>query len=183
LHSLGLPTPLDNVRRIVIVVVNAHASPETRWDESEDAPSSVRAIIQAAGVPINAYSADTVELLRDIGARWQMLRRVRDSTALSPDKDPGLKEVLKAPDAGLYVVDVSFGALTDDNELDYLNNLPTSFVLSNAAVDRLRAAAGAIILASPEFQRLLRDAGARVAAEPTAGADSGAVSTENAVKQ
>jgi len=54
-------------------------------------------------------------------------------------------------------------------ELEYLNGLPTSFVLPEAAVDRLGAAAGTIILSSPEFQRLLRDTGARVVTEPTAG--------------
>jgi len=57
---------------------------------------------------------------------------------------------------------VSFPALEDAAEFDYLNNLPTSFVLSDEAVDRLRGAAGKIILDSPEFQRLLRDTGATV---------------------
>jgi len=55
-----------------------------------------------------------------------------------------------------------FQALKDRAEVDYLNDLSTSFALPETAVDRLRAAAGAIILGSPEFQRLLRDTGARV---------------------
>jgi hypothetical protein len=42
---------------------------------------------------------------------------------------------------------------------DYLNELPTSFSLSDEQV-RLRAAAGAIMRASPEYQRMLRDLGA-----------------------
>jgi len=37
--------------------------------------------------------------------------------------------------------------------------LPTTFVLGDEQVDRLRAAAGTAIRASPEFQRLLRDLG------------------------
>jgi NTE family protein len=56
--------------------------------------------------------------------------------------------------------------LKDKAELDYLNQQPTSFVLPAEAVDRLRAAAGTIIMASPEFQRLLKDVGARVVADP-----------------
>jgi NTE family protein len=51
--------------------------------------------------------------------------------------------------------------------LEYLNQQPTSFVLPPEAVDRLRAAAGRIILDSPEFQRLLKDVGARIV--PSAG--------------
>ncbi len=50
----------------------------------------------------------------------------------------------------------------------FLNQQPTSFVLTPEAVDRLRAAAGAIIMASPEFQRLLKDVGAQVVADPSA---------------
>ena len=172
LHTLGQPTPLDHVRRIVIVVVNARSSPKTAWDESQAAPGSIALLIQATGVPIDAYSSDTVELLRDIQARWQSQRKIRDSAALSADPDPVLTEAKHAPDTDLYVVDVSFQTLEDGNELEYLNNLPTSLVLPDAAVDRLRAAARKIILASPEFQRLLRDAGARVVTEPTAAGGS-----------
>lgn len=166
LRTLGQPTPFDHVRRIVIAVVNAKSSPTTAWDESQAAPGSIALLIKATGVPIEAYSSDTVELLRDIQARWQSQRRIRASAALSANPDPALTEAMHAPDTELYVVDVSFQALEDTNELEYLNNLPTSLALPDAAVDRLRAAARKILLASPEFQRLLRDAGARVVTEP-----------------
>ena len=57
--------------------------------------------------------------------------------------------------------------LKDKAELDYLNQQPTSFVLPAEAVDRLRAAAGTIIMDSPEFQRLLKDVGASIVAAPS----------------
>jgi len=60
---------------------------------------------------------------------------------------------------------VSFPALKDPAELAYLNQQPTTFVLPDEAVDRLRAAAGKIIETSPEFQRVLKDAGVRIAPE------------------
>ena len=44
-------------------------------------------------------------------------------------------------------------------------HLPTSFVLPAEAVDRLRTAAGAILMALSEFQRLLKDVGAKVVPE------------------
>jgi NTE family protein len=122
-------------------------------------------------VPIDRYSFEAVELLRDIVARWQLLRRIRDSAAFSADKDPALKEVVNAPDIGLYAIDVSFSELKDSAEFEYLNDLPASFALLEAAVDRLRAAAGTIILSSPDFQRLLKDAGARLVTQPTAVGD------------
>ena len=61
---------------------------------------------------------------------------------------------------------MSFPALKDKAEFDYLNRQPTSFVLPAEAVDRLRAAAGTIIMDSPEFQRLLGDVGAKVVPAP-----------------
>jgi NTE family protein len=74
------------------------------------------------------------------------------------------------PDIEIYPIDVSFQALDDQAEFEYLNDLPTSFVLSDEAVDRLRAAAGKIIVNSPEFQRLLKDTGSAVV--PVAGSVS-----------
>lgn len=66
----------------------------------------------------------------------------------------------------ILFIDVSFAALQDKAEFNYLNNLPTSFVLPDEAVDRLRTAAGKIIIASPEFQKLLKDVGAKIVPEP-----------------
>jgi NTE family protein len=73
-----------------------------------------------------------------------------------------LARLTEVPKADIYAIDVSFSELKDKTELEYLNDLPTSFVLPSEAVDRLRAAAGKIVLESPDFQRLLKDAGARI---------------------
>ena len=83
--------------------------------------------------------------------------------------DPAVAAATRVPDAEIYAIDVSFPALADKAELDYLNRQPTSFVLPAEAVDRLRAAAGTIILASPEFKRLLKDVGASIVVAPDAG--------------
>ena len=61
---------------------------------------------------------------------------------------------------------MSFAELMDATERAYLNEQPTSFVLPPEAVDRLRAAAGRIVLASPDFQRYLKDLGDRVVKTP-----------------
>jgi NTE family protein len=86
------------------------------------------------------------------------MRRIRESAAVATSKDPTLSQLVNTPDVELYAINVSFSALTDQAEFDYLNSLPTSFVLPPEAVDRLRAAAGKIILSSSEFQRLMKDA-------------------------
>jgi len=158
LKLAGKPTPLDHVRRIVIFVVDSKSAPKTDWDTTPTAPSDLAIVLKSAGVPIDHFSYEAVELLRDTKQRWQNMRRIRESAAFAANKDPALAQLTNTPDVELYAINVSFGALTDKAEFDYLNNLPTSFVLPSEAVDRLRAAAGRIILSSPELRRLMKDA-------------------------
>jgi NTE family protein len=158
----GIKTPLDRVKRIVVVVVNSLSVPKTTWDQSERPPGNLEILLKATGVPIDRYSYETVELLRDNVARWEILRRIRESGAFDKTKDPTLAAILNTPRPDLYAIDVSFAALKDKAEFEYLNDLPTTFVLKPEEVDRLRTAAGKILLESPDFQRLLKDVGATI---------------------
>ena len=171
LHLIGQPTPLDHLRRIAVIVVNSMSSPKTGWDKSESPPGTLEILLKASGVPIDRYSYETTELLRDKQARWQSIRRVRESPAFAANTDAAVATALRTPDVTIYAIDVSFAALKDKAEFDYLNELPTSFSLPDEAVDRLRAAAGKIIMESPDFQKLMQDVGVRiVAAPPRSGA-------------
>ena len=170
LHDAGLPSPVDSARRIIVISVNSLSSPATNWDQSENPPGTVDVLLKAAGTPIDAFSYEAVELLRDTAARWKTLRRIRNSPAYAANKDPEVAAALRVPAAEIFAIDVSFPRLKDKAELDYLNQQPTSFVLPPEAVDRLRAAAGTIIMDSPEFKRLLKDLGARIVAAPPATA-------------
>ena len=166
LRDAGLPTPLDHTRRIIVLIVNSLSSPPNKWDESEEPPGTVDVLLKAAGTPIDHFSYEAVELLKDIAARWREEHRLREAAGCSTNKDSPVCAMVNPPDAEIYPIDVSFAQLKDKAERDYLNLQPTSFVLPAEAVDRLRAAAGTIILASPEFQRLLKEVGAKVVADP-----------------
>ena len=96
------------------------------------------------------------------------MRKVRDSAPMKGNKDPALDALMRAPDAEVYAIDVSFPRIKDPKELAFLNSQPTSFVLTPEAVDHLRAAAGAIIQDSPEFKRLVKDVGGRIVVYPEA---------------
>jgi NTE family protein len=99
-----------------------------------------------------------------------MLRSIRDSGAIIDTGNPALAEVMRVPNLEVYVINVSFAELRDATEREYLNEQPTSFVLPPEAVDRLRAAAGRIVLESPDFQRYLGDMGDRVVETPAPAA-------------
>ena len=166
LRESGHPTSLDKLRRIIVFSVNSLSEPPTNWDMSEEPPGAVATMLKAAGAPIDRNSFETVELLRDTAAKWRTMRMIANSQAMASNTDPAVASALRVPDAEIYAIDVSFAALTDKAEFDYLNQQPTTFVLPPEAVDRLRAAAGTIILASPEFRRLLKDIDATVVADP-----------------
>jgi len=132
-------------------------------------------LVKSAGVPIDRYSGEMVEQLKDIDARWNTLRQIRESGIFAKDRNPALAQIVNAPNTEIYVIDVSFKALQDQSERDYLNQLPTSFHLPDEAVDRLRAAARTLILNSPDLQQALRDEGTRIVDRPVT--DSSAAST------
>jgi NTE family protein len=153
---------IDTVRRIVVFVVNSLSQPKTNWDRTERPPSDVVILLKATGVPIDRYSYEAVELLKDLIARWHTARAMAASGAFVNAGNRALARAADVPDIELYPVDVSFTAHPDADERDFLNAMPTSFVLSAEQVDRLRAAAGVVIRESTEFKRLLRDIHATV---------------------
>src|ERR1700751_2340915 len=116
MHDAGQPTPLDGTRSIIIFVVNSLSTPSTEWNKSETAPGTIDVLIKSAGVPIDRYSGEMVEQLRDIDARWRTLRQVRGSVAFAKDKDPAMTEVVNEHNADIYVVDVSVKALQGKSE-------------------------------------------------------------------
>ncbi len=159
LHAAGERTQYDHVRNIFVFVVNSLAIAPNDWSKHENPPGLFDVLMKATGTPIDTYSYDTVETLKDIQARWATLREVRSAIEAYPALVEKLPFVMRAPNINIRVIEVSFAAVPDEKERAYLNTLPTSFVLSDEAVDRLRVAAKDAILASPEIKRLMQNNG------------------------
>jgi NTE family protein len=156
LKTTGEATPLDHVRRLIIFVVNSVSSPRTDWNMAENPPGALSILTKASGVPVDRYASESVELLKDIDARWTSLREIRDQASFQGDQEWRIAEIKNAPNVDIFTVDVSFAALRDKAERAYLNELPTSFALPGDAVDRLRAAAAEIVLESPDLREALK---------------------------
>jgi NTE family protein len=84
LHEVGLPTVLDSAKRIIVFVVNSLSSPPTNWDESENPPGTLDTLLKATGTPIDAFSYESVELLKDTAALWRAMRLIRNAIRLPP---------------------------------------------------------------------------------------------------
>ena len=172
LQEAGYKTPLDHVKRIIVIVVNSVSIPKTNWNKSEDPPGTLSILVKAAGVPIDRYSNEQIEYMRDIESRWQQMRDLRALPAVKriskKDSNAALDAVRRVPDAKIYTINVSFASVPDPEERAYLNELPTSFVLPDEAVDRLRAAAATALFNSPDFKRLIADVNATIVQPPAA---------------
>ncbi len=155
----------DAWRRIAVVVVNARSNDDFSYDQRERPPSAFELLMQSSSVPIDRFSSEAVYALQDVVRQWELERKVyNDQKRLS---GVGAAQ-MDVPPIDFSIVNVSFDALSDVAEREYLLKLPTSLFLEPTAVDRLRSAAGSILRASPAFQKLVHDLSAGAA--PTAGA-------------
>jgi NTE family protein len=146
------------IHRIVLMVVNARSSPRTDWNKVEPPPGMVSQLLQASSVPIDRYSFETVETMKDRAeiTKWRrelLVARARLAGATEAEAEA------KVPKISLQVLDVSFDALQDPKERAYFMDLPTSFVLPAEAIDRLREVAGNLLRQSEEYQAIVRDLG------------------------
>jgi NTE family protein len=146
------------IRRIVLMVVNAHSSPRTDWDHSESPPGFADQLLQSTGVPIERYSFETVETMKDRAEVHQWRREL----LVAQKRLAGMSEAqaeASVPNVTLDVIDISFDAIRDPKERAYFMNLPTSFVLPPEAVDRLGEVAGQLMRQSVEYESVVRELG------------------------
>ncbi len=136
---------VDRARRIAVVIVNARSAPRFDWDKVPYGPGLIGLLAQSISVPINHFSTEGIAALQDVVTQWQLQARL--------DADGKAAEPL--PTIEFSVVDVSFDRVADASVREYLQNLPTSFALSDEAVDRVRAAAAQVLRESPAFQRFV----------------------------
>lgn len=146
---------IERFRHLVVIVVNSRSAPATDWDRSPRPPGVVAQLLQASSVPIDHYTYESVELLKDTAQRWAGSRdakvaRMRLGGATVEQAEAAV------PKIELHAIDVSFDAIRDEAERRYFMALPTSFHLPDEAVDRLREVGGRLLRESAGFQALLK---------------------------
>lgn len=142
------------IQRIVLLVVNAHSSPSTDWDRRESPPGTVGQLLQASGVPIDRYSFETIETMKDRAEIWKWRRDLLVAQARFAGATEEEAEA-KVPKVDLKVLDVSFDAISDPTERAYFMNLPTSFVLPAEDIDRLREIASRLLQRSTVYKEIV----------------------------
>ncbi|MEO7338755.1 MAG: patatin-like phospholipase family protein [Caldimonas sp.] len=146
----------EQLRHIVVIAVNSRSAPSTDWDQSPRPPGVIAELLQSSSVPIDHFSYESVELLKDIAQRWEAQRKLKVAQLRLGGKSRGVAEA-EVPLLTFDAIDVSFDAIADPVERRYFMNLPTSFRLPDDAVDRLTALGGRLLRESKRMQELLRE--------------------------
>jgi NTE family protein len=139
---------LENVRRVAFIIVNAETKHSTKhWSLLEEDPGLTDVGDVALTAMINNYTFESMALLRSMVKEW---------AERSPSATSGSKPL------DYYVTEITFKALPDIEERQGFLDMPTSFDLPEADVDRLREAGKRILYGSPDFRRLVRDLGGKL---------------------
>ena len=145
-------TPMEKVRKVVFIVVNAETEPDPKWDRTEKIPTFGVMLASYSSIAIDRYNKETIALLKESVGSWADEIRTERCKGGAVSTSPG-----SCGDIQFYVVEVKFDALKDETERKHFKRLPTTLKLAPEEVDKSRDAAHRILAESGEFQRLLRD--------------------------
>jgi NTE family protein len=145
-------TPMEKVRKVIFIVVNAETKPDPKWDKTERVPTFGVMLASYSSIAIDRYNKETMALLRESTASWANEIRTQRCKGEAVSLLPG-----SCGDIQFYIVEVKFDALKDEAERMHFKRLPTTLKLSPEEVDKSRDAAHRILSESKEFQRLLLD--------------------------
>ncbi|HET9844687.1 MAG TPA: patatin-like phospholipase family protein [Nitrospira sp.] len=138
---------VKNVRKLVILAVNAETSPDVMEFRSDHIPVISKAMSSLIDIPINRYSFDTTTLITMGVEKWKTELKVKPRGADSP----------WAKDAEIYFINASLSEIEDPDERIALMRIPTALYLKDEHIDRLVMAASKLIRGNKEFQRLMQD--------------------------
>jgi len=145
-------TPMEKVRKVVFIVVNAETEPDTKWDKRENNPSFGVMLASYSSIAIDRYNKETIALLKKSVRSWANEIKTQRCKGGAVSTSPG-----SCGDIQFYVIEAKFDALKDETERMHFKRLPTALKLSPEEVDKTRDAAHRILSESKEFQRLLLD--------------------------
>ena len=145
------------VRRIVIISANAKTNPSKDWDHKQAAPGILDVLSLVTGGPMDNYSFDTVQLVRDNFDRLKNEEKAwTDCKQLLQDQCSAKMPGVLSP-VDFYASELSFDGLDDEDLRHCMENLPTSFYLPEDTVTLVRQVARLLLMQSADFGKIMRE--------------------------
>jgi NTE family protein len=146
------------LRRVVVITANAKTKPRTEWDHRKAAPGLLDVLGFVASGPMDNYSFDTVQMVRDFFVQQnQDAKAWADCKGLLQSSCPKATMPGDLSQVALHAVELSFDAVEDEALRLCLENLPTSFSLPTPTVTLLRQVARLLLMTSKDFQAAMHD--------------------------
>ncbi|WP_231745373.1 MULTISPECIES: patatin-like phospholipase family protein [Microbulbifer] len=130
--------PHLNAQHVLVILVNANAHPHHDWARDQDSPPLLEVASSVSGSQISRTSDDTILLTRKTFERW-----VEEND--SPERP-----------VSFHFVEVSFDRVRNMSEQAFLNNIDTTFRLTDEEVDRLIAAGQEVLSQSSVYRDFVR---------------------------
>lgn len=127
----------------------AAADRDFGWDHMDHKPRFFQVLDSATAVPVNRYSFETMELLKDNMERWA--KEISAARARAPGP------TFRSREFKFYPIQVRFNNLADAEERKLFKTLPSGLNLPGKIVDRLRTISARELNSNEIFQGLLRD--------------------------
>ena len=127
----------EDVKQILIISVDSHTKLKAPWSLKRLNPSLSQTLGSVSAVQIGRYSRDTMEIVNNAFYKW--------TDELSDGGHP----------VSFHFVEVSFANVQNNDDRNILNEIGTSFSLSNDEVDLLIASARQVLRQSSAFQDFL----------------------------
>jgi NTE family protein len=180
--NIGLRGPLTSIRsndpdlsilgrindgaidHLVVIIVDAKTKSVTKIDKSPLPPGLKTVLTKIATVPLDNYSFDTVQALRDEFKRWESdSRNYEDCKEILKSAGPNAEMPYDPPrEIKLYPIYVGFDQIADEKERRYFQTMDTSFYLPDQQVTDLRKIARTLLEKSDEFCKLKTELKAKV---------------------
>ena len=144
------------VRRVLVITANAKTNPRKDWDQEKAAPGILDVLSLVASGPMDNYSFDTVQMVREIFDKLKQEENDwTDCKKLLQDKCSAKMEGVLDP-VDFYASELSFDSLDDDHLRLCMENLPTSFYLPEESVTLLREVARHLLMNSGDFRKAMQ---------------------------
>jgi predicted acylesterase/phospholipase RssA len=144
-------------RRVLVIAANAKTKPAKDWDRHANAPGLLDVLGLVTSGPMDNYSFDTVQRLREFAREQnQEYRAWLDCRATVQEVCRGEPPSTVLPAVDYHAVELAFDAVPEERLRRCLENLPTSFALDDAQVTLLRRAGRRLLLTSRELATAMR---------------------------
>lgn len=143
---------LDKLGRLMVIAANAKTTKPRSWDKKSSPPGIGAVLDIALNGPMDDVSADSIEKVEDHFDYMKQLSSTVDAcNKLMTKNCPSAPQITNP-----ITTDFTFSELTFDNLPDIhlrrcLQQLPTSFALSEKTVDLLRVVGGYLLMNSTDF--------------------------------